>query len=111
MTNHVRVRFAPSPTGEPPVGNIRTAVFSWLFARRDKGAFVIRIEDTDQERKVEGAVESILESLRWLGLSWDEGPDVGGPYGPYVQSQRLELYRSVAERLLASGKAYRCYCS
>jgi glutamyl-tRNA synthetase len=111
MTTPVRVRFAPSPTGEPHVGNIRTAVFEWLFARRHGGAFVLRIEDTDQTRKVEGAVESIMESLRWLGLEWDEGPDKGGPYGPYVQSLRLDLYKSVADALLKAGKAYHCYCS
>ena len=111
MTQEVRVRFAPSPTGEPHVGNIRTAVFEWLFARRRGGAFVLRIEDTDQARRVEGAVESIQESLRWLGLEWDEGPDKGGPVGPYVQSQRLDLYKSVTETLLKAGKAYHCYCS
>ncbi|MBM3948887.1 MAG: glutamate--tRNA ligase [SAR202 cluster bacterium] len=111
MTREVRVRFAPSPTGEPHVGNIRTAVFEWLFARRHDGAFVLRIEDTDQSRKIEGAVESIMESLRWLGLEWDEGPDKGGPFGPYVQSQRLDLYKSVTETLLKADKAYHCYCS
>ena len=94
MAGAVRVRFAPSPTGDPHVGNIRTAVFTWLFARHHGGAFVIRIEDTDQSRKVEGAVEALLESLRWLGLNWDEGPDIGGPYGPYVQSERLDHYQT-----------------
>ncbi|MBM3945465.1 MAG: glutamate--tRNA ligase [SAR202 cluster bacterium] len=111
MTRRVRVRFAPSPTGEPHVGNIRTAVFEWLFARRHGGDFIVRIEDTDQARKVEGAVESILDSLRWLGLDWDEGPDKNGPYGPYYQSQRLPLYKEVAGTLIASGRAYECYCS
>ena len=111
MTGAVRVRFAPSPTGDPHVGNIRTAVFTWLFARHHAGAFVIRIEDTDQSRKVEGAVESLLESLRWLGLSWDEGPDIGGPFGPYVQSERLDHYQRAATDLIESGNAYRCYCS
>ena len=111
MTGSVRVRFAPSPTGDPHVGNIRTAVFTWLFARHHGGAFVIRIEDTDQSRKVEGAVESLLESLRWLGLSWDEGPDIGGPFGPYVQSERLDHYQRAAAALIEGGSAYRCYCS
>ena len=98
MSDTVRVRFPPSPTGEPHVGNIRTAIFNWLFARGAGGSFVIRIEDTDQSRKVEGAVEAILETLRWLGVDWDEGPDVGGDYGPYVQSERLDLYRRAADR-------------
>ncbi len=107
----VRVRFAPSPTGEPHVGNIRTALFNWLFARHEGGRFVLRIEDTDQTRKVPGAVDTILRGLRWLGLDWDEGPDVGGPHGPYFQSQRLEHYHKAAEELLEAGQAYRCYCS
>ena len=116
MADTVRVRFAPSPTGEPHVGNIRTALFNWLFARHSGGKFVVRIEDTDQERKVEGALESILSSLRWLGLEWDEGPegeDEGsrGPYGPYFQSQRLHLYREACDKLLANGNAYPCFCS
>ena len=110
MPDTVRVRFPPSPTGEPHVGNIRSAIFNWLFARGSGGSFVIRIEDTDQSRKVEGAVEAILETLRWLGVDWDEGPDVGGDYGPYVQSERLDLYRGAADDLLASGGAYECYC-
>ena len=107
----VRVRFPPSPTGEPHVGNIRTAIFNWLFAKRHGGAFVIRIEDTDQARKVEGATEQLLDALRWLGLDWDEGPEAGGPYGPYYQSQRLDIYSREARRLVESGRAYRCYCS
>ena len=107
----VRARFAPSPTGEPHVGNVRTAIFDWLFVRHHGGSFIIRVEDTDQARKVEGSTEGLLEALRWLGLDWDEGPDVGGDYGPYYQSQRLEMYRQVAERLRESGNAYRCYCS
>jgi glutamyl-tRNA synthetase len=93
------------------VGNIHSALFAWLFARHNKGAFVLRIEDTDVERKVEGSVEAILDSLRWLGLDWDEGPEAGGPYGPYFQSQRLELYHKAAQRLVAEGHAYYCYCS
>ncbi len=111
MTNPVRVRYAPSPTGYPHVGNIRTALFNWLFARHCGGSFIIRIEDTDVARTVEGAVEGILDGLRWLGLDWDEGPEVGGNYGPYFQSQRRELYREAAERLISQGDAYHCYCS
>jgi glutamyl-tRNA synthetase len=110
-TENVRVRYAPSPTGYPHIGNIRTALFNWLFARHTGGKFIVRIEDTDQSRKVEGAVEQILESLRWLGLDWDEGPGVGGGYGPYFQSERLTLYRQYAQQLVDSGHAYRCYCS
>ncbi len=106
MTNPVRVRFAPSPTGYPHVGNIRTALFNWLFARHCGGSFIVRIEDTDVARKVKGAVEVILDSLRWLGLDWDEGPEEGGKYGPYFQSQRLEIYHEVAQRLLSQGDAY-----
>ncbi len=111
MTKPVRVRFAPSPTGLPHVGNIRTALFDWLFARHMGGKLILRIEDTDVARRVEGAVEAIMDGLRWLGLDWDEGPDVGGDYGPYFQSQRLELYRQATERLVKQGDAYYCYCS
>jgi glutamyl-tRNA synthetase len=111
MTKSVRVRFAPSPTGYPHVGNIRTALFNWLFARHHGGKFIVRIEDTDVTRKVRGAVKAILDSLQWLGLDWDEGPEVGGKYGPYIQSERLDLYRSAAERLISQGDAYYCYCS
>jgi glutamyl-tRNA synthetase len=111
MRPTVRTRFPPSPTGDPHVGNIRTALFAWLFARHNGGAFVLRIEDTDVARKVEGSVEVIMESLRWLGLEWDEGPEVGGDYGPYYQSQRLELYHEAARRLVEQGDAYYCYCS
>lgn len=106
----VRVRFAPSPTGEPHVGNIRTALFNWLFARHSNGVFIVRVEDTDQKRLVEGAIDSMVEGLRWLGLEWDEGPEVGGPFSPYVQSQRLDLYRAAADRLIANNRAYRCFC-
>ena len=111
MSDSVRVRFAPSPTGIPHVGNIRTALFNWLFARHCKGSFILRIEDTDVTRKVKGAAEAILDSLTWLGLDWDEGPGVGGDYGPYFQSQRLEIYQDVAKRLVEGGNAYFCYCS
>lgn len=107
----VRVRFAPSPTGAPHVGNIRTALFDYLWARHTGGKFILRIEDTDQAREVENGLELILESLRFLGLDWDEGPDVGGPYGPYEQSKRLHIYREHTEQLIARGKAYYCYCS
>ncbi|MBI4285702.1 MAG: glutamate--tRNA ligase [Chloroflexi bacterium] len=111
MTRPVRVRYAPSPTGFPHVGNIRTALFNWLFARHSGGSFIVRIEDTDVARSVEGAVEAILNGLRWLKLDWDEGPEVGGQFGPYFQSQRLHLYQEAAERLVAQGYAYHCYCS
>ncbi|MDO8567082.1 MAG: glutamate--tRNA ligase [Dehalococcoidales bacterium] len=111
MTDSVRVRYAPSPTGFPHVGNIRTALFNWLFARRYGGKFIVRIEDTDVARRVEGAVEAILDGLRWLGLDWDEGPEVGGDYGPYFQSQRLDRYHEAADFLVAHDYAYKCYCS
>jgi glutamyl-tRNA synthetase len=111
MTEPVRVRFAPSPTGKIHAGNIHTAVFDYLLARHTGGTFILRIEDTDVTRKEEGAVELMMEAMRWLGLDWDEGPDVGGLYGPYVQSQRLPLYREAAEKLVARGNAYYCYCS
>ncbi|MEA1958262.1 MAG: glutamate--tRNA ligase [Chloroflexota bacterium] len=112
MSNeNVRVRYAPSPTGIPHVGNIRTALFNWLFARHSGGKFIVRIEDTDQSRKVDGAVEAILDSLRWLGMDWDEGPEAGGDFGPYFQSQRLDMYRKYAQQLIDGGHAYRCYCS
>lgn len=111
MSNIVRTRFAPSPTGYPHVGSIRTALFAWLFARRHGGQFILRIEDTDVTRTIQGAVEAIIEGLRWLGIDWDEGPETGGEYGPYFQSQRLGLYREAAERLIAKDNAYYCYCS
>jgi len=111
MTERVRTRYAPSPTGYPHVGNIRTALFAWLFARHNNGSFILRIEDTDVERSVEGSLENILESLRWLGMDWDEGPEIGGNYGPYVQSQRLNLYQNAAQKLVESGHAYYCFCS
>ena len=111
MAENVRVRYAPSPTGEPHIGNIRAALFSWLLARRHGGEFLVRIEDTDQERLVPGSVEAILEGLRWLDIDWDEGPEVGGPYGPYFQSERLDLYHQATDLLVRAGNAYRCYCS
>jgi len=106
----VRVRYAPSPTGYPHVGNIRTALFNWLFARHQKGSFIVRIENTDVARTVEGAVEAILNGLRWLGMDWDEGPEVEGDLGPYFQSERLKLYQDTAKRLVEQGDAYYCYC-
>ena len=111
MTQQVRTRFAPSPTGFLHVGSIRTALFDWLFTRHNGGVFVLRIEDTDATRKVEGAVAAIQDDLRWLGLDWDEGPEVGGNYGPYIQSERLEKYEAAAQLLLDKGAAYKCYCS
>ena len=105
----VRVRFAPSPTGSPHIGNIRTALWDWLFARHTGGTFVLRIEDTDQKREIPGAVDEIKEGLRWYGLDYDEGPDIGGDYGPYIQSQRLDIYKRHAEQLISEGKAYYAY--
>jgi len=110
MNSKVRVRFAPSPTGYLHVGGARSALFNYLFAHRHNGTFILRIEDTDQNRFVEGALKEIYDSLRWLGLQWDEGPEVGGDYGPYIQSQRLHIYRQYAERLIEDGHAYRCFC-
>ena len=107
----VRVRYAPSPTGEPHVGNIRSALFNWLYARHTGGTFIVRIEDTDRARLVPGAAGAILDALAWLGLDWDEGPGRPGAYGPYVQSERLDLYREHVDRLIGAGRAYRCYCT
>ena len=107
----VRVRYAPAPTGYLHVGGARTALYDWLYARHHNGVFVLRIEDTDRERSTEESVQGIQDALRWLGIDWDEGPGVGGPYGPYQQTERLELYREAADRLLAEGAAYHCYCT
>ncbi len=106
-----RVRFAPSPTGQLHVGNARTALFNWLFARGRGGTFVLRIEDTDAERSTAESEQAILEDLRWLGLDWDEGPDAGGPHGPYRQSDRLKLYESYARELITRERAYYCFCT
>ena len=106
-----RVRFAPSPTGYLHVGGARTALFNWLYARRHGGTFILRIEDTDVERSSADMVTGILEGLRWLGITWDEGPEVGGPHGAYFQSQRLDRYAAAVAQLLSSGHAYRCYCA
>ena len=107
----MRVRFAPSPTGQLHVGNARTALFNWLLAHGHDGTLILRIEDTDAERSTRESEASILEDLRWLGLDWDEGPDIGGPHGPYRQSERLHLYASYGNELIATGHAYYCFCS
>jgi nondiscriminating glutamyl-tRNA synthetase len=107
----VRVRFAPSPTGHLHVGGARTAIFNWLFAKRHDGTFIIRVEDTDQARSTRESETMVLDDLRWLGLGWDEGPDLGGPHAPYRQSERVEHYGGVARELIERGIAYRCYCS
>ncbi len=107
----IRVRFAPSPTGHLHVGGARTALFNWLFARHAGGTFILRIEDTDRSRSTEEYEASIHDAMRWLGLDWDEGPEVGGPHGPYRQTERTDLYRAAANRLLEEGKAYRCTCT
>ena len=107
----VRCRFAPAPSGSIHVGNARSALFSWLYARHHDGVFVLRVEDTDASRVTDEAYRGVLEDLHWLGLDWDEGPDVGGPHGPYRQSERLDIYREMTERLLDAGHAYRCWCT
>ena len=106
-----RLRFAPSPSGYLHIGGARTALFNWLWARRQGGVFAIRVEDTDQERSSLESVSAILDAFRWLGMDWDEGPEVGGAYGPYFQSERKPIYREHVERLIRDGKAYRCYCT
>src|SRR5439155_12767627 len=107
----VRVRFAPSPTGYVHVGNARTALFNWLFARRHGGACVLRIEDTDVERSEERYEQQLLDDLKWLELDWDEGPDKGGPFGPYRQSERTDFYAKHSTQLIDQGQAYFCFCS
>ncbi len=107
----VRVRFAPSPTGQLHVGNARTALFNWLFARKNGGTMVLRIEDTDVERSESRFEDQLISDLKWLGIDWDEGPDVGGAYGPYRQSDRVDIYREHAERLVSESKAYLCFCT
>lgn len=111
MSEKIRVRIAPSPTGYLHLGLARTALFNWLFARHHNGTFIVRIDDTDEERSTEGSLQNILESLKWLNMDWDEGIEKGGNYGPYVQSQRLDIYQEYAQKLLDSGWAYYCYCS
>src|SRR5512137_2600073 len=110
-TKPVRVRYAPSPTGDFHVGGARTALFNYLFARHHGGKFIIRIEDTDQKRYDPDALKRLLDGLRYLGLDWDEGPEVGGDYGPYIQTERLDLYQKYCRQLLAAGHAYRCFCT
>lgn len=109
--SEVRVRFAPSPTGYLHIGGARTALFNWLFARSQGGKMILRIEDTDRDRLKEDSVSQIITSLKWLGLDWDEGPEVGGDHGPYYQSERLDLYRKYCQQLVDEGKAYYCFCS
>lgn len=111
INSQVRVRFAPSPTGYLHVGGLRTALYNFLFARKNNGKFILRIEDTDRNRYVEGAVENLIAALQWAGLQYDEGPDIGGPFGPYMQSQRLDIYKKYAEELISRGKAYYCFCT
>ena len=107
----VRVRFAPSPTGNLHVGGVRTALFNWLFARHEGGKFILRIDDTDPERSKKEYLDNILEAMKWLGLDWDEGPEVGGPYAPYFESQRMDRYRAALDGLLSSGDAFKCWCT
>ena len=109
--NKVKVRFAPSPTGDLHIGGVRTALFNWLFARHHDGKFVLRIEDTDLERSTKESVQQIISAMKWVGLNWDEGPDVGGDFGPYYQSERNEFYRKALDYLLEKGRAYYCYCT
>jgi nondiscriminating glutamyl-tRNA synthetase len=111
MSNEIRVRYAPSPTGHLHIGNARTALFNYLFARNKGGKFILRIEDTDQKRNIEGGEESQIKYLQWLGMDWDEGPDVGGEYGPYRQSERNDIYKEYYTKLLNEGLAYKCYCT
>src|SRR5262245_9929645 len=106
-----RVRFAPSPTGLLHVGNARTALFAWFFTRQSGGTYILRIEDTDQERSTRESEEWIYRDLQWLGIDWDEGPDIGGQYGPYRQSERFQIYKDYALRLIDSGHAFWCFCS
>jgi glutamyl-tRNA synthetase len=107
----VRVRFAPSPTGYLHIGNARTALFNYLFAKKNNGKFILRIEDTDKERSKKEYEDAIIEDLKWLGIEWDEGPDIGGAFGPYRQSERIHIYREFAEKLLKEGYVYKCYCT
>ncbi|MBS4216588.1 glutamate--tRNA ligase [Neobacillus rhizophilus] len=111
MSNDIRVRYAPSPTGHLHIGNARTALFNYLFARNKGGKFIIRIEDTDKKRNIEGGEQSQLKYLKWLGMDWDESVDVGGEYGPYRQSERNDIYETYYKQLLENGKAYKCYCT
>ena len=107
----VRTRFAPSPTGYMHLGNLRSALYTYLYAKHNGGRFILRIEDTDRERYVEGATDVIYRTLQSIGMQWDEGPDIGGDYGPYVQSERKAMYLPYAEQLVREGKAYYCFCT
>mgnify|MGYP001187836097 CR=1 FL=1 len=107
----VRVRYAPSPTGMQHIGGVRTALFNYLFARSQAGSFILRLEDTDRTRFGEEYVQNLYDTLNWLGISWDEGGDKGGEYGPYIQSERFDLYKKAASELIAQGKAYHCFCN
>ena len=111
MSDNVRVRFAPAPTGYMHIGNLHTALFNWLFARKQGGTMVLRIEDTDELRSTSDALQVIYQGLKWIGLDWDEGPDVGGEFGPYVQSERLGIYQEYLQQLLKAGRAYECFCA
>jgi len=110
-TDKIRLRFAPSPTGHLHIGSARTALFNWLYARKAGGKLIIRIEDTDRSRHIEEAISPIMESLKWMGIDWDEGPDAGGDYGPYRQSERTYIYKEYAQKLIDDKKAYICFCS
>ena len=107
----IRVRFAPSPTGALHIGGARTALFNWLFARHHGGKFILRIEDTDRERSTQESNQAIFRGLDWLGIDWDEGPNNGGPFGPYFQTERLAIYHDYAQKLIAAGQAYHCFCT
>src|SRR5258707_14255215 len=111
QTDNVRVGIATSPTGQLHIGNVRTALFNWLFDRQKGGTFILRIEDTDLERSEARYEAQLMEDLKWLGMDWDEGPDVGGPYPPYRQSDKMDVYRGYAERLIKERKAYYCFCT
>lgn len=111
MASDVRVRFAPSPTGKLHIGGARTAIYNWAFARANGGTFILRIDDTDPTRSTDENTQIILRAMRWLGLDWDEGPEVGGDFGPYAQTERLDLYKQAAQQLWDEGKAYPCFCT
>ena len=111
MTSSVRVRFAPSPTGKLHIGGARTAIYNWAFARANGGTFILRIDDTDPTRSTDENTQIILRAMRWLGLDWDEGPEVGGDFGPYAQTERLDMYKEAAQKLWDAGRAYPCFCT
>ena len=111
MPENIRVRYAPSPTGYIHIGNLRTALYNYLFARHNKGKFILRIEDTDRTRFVPGAIENLISTLKWAGLDYDEGPFIGGEYGPYQQSERLDIYKRHSDTLIENKKAYYCFCT